>query len=459
MANHGNLTPILLEMHREGQSGVLRFERGKEKKQLLLIGGTLAGAESNLPGEHLARIMVAQGALPKPALREVTSLMKGGRGLEEALRSLAGAPKVAEGRREQAIAILASLWAWKDPLLRFYQGEGLLPDRLNLALPLPEALVASARRAVSSRLVSLPAGYAAGSWSPAGTADLPWDRGEATALAALEQPRRTTELVEILRPGADRPEEVLLVLALLGRARFEPGKEVGEVAAPVEPPSADRELEERLERAAGGTLYDLLEVPPDAGPNAIRDAYHALARRFHPDRFQSAEHGTAVRASAQRLFAAVNEAWSTLRDPAARAAYDRSLAAGAEKKATKEDDQKTADTLYRSGRALLARGEFAQAAERLKGSVWLRPEHAAYRHALGMAEARLPRMQKSAEGHLLKAIELDPLRFDSRLELARIYLEAGLRRRAEAQVAEVLRWDRENQEALRLQAEMRGRRR
>ena len=97
MANHGNLTPILLEMHREGQSGVLRFERGKEKKQLLLIGGTLAGAESNLPGEHLARIMVAQGALPKPALREVTSLMKGGRGLEEALRSLAGAPKVAEG--------------------------------------------------------------------------------------------------------------------------------------------------------------------------------------------------------------------------------------------------------------------------------------------------------------------------------------------------------------------------
>ncbi len=454
MADHGNLTPILLELHREGQSGVLRFERGKEKKQLLLIGGILAGAESNLPGEHLAAIMVGQGALPKPALREVASLMKGGSGLEEALSSLTGAPEVAAGRREQALAILASLWAWNDPLLHFYPGEGLLPGRLNLSLPLPEALVASARRAVSARLVSLPAGYAAGSWSPAGTADLPWDRGEAAALAALERPRRTAELVELLRPGAGRPEEALLVLALLGRARFHPAGE--DAPVPAAHPAADRELEERLERAAGGTLYDLLGVPPDAGRDAIRDAYHALARRCHPDRFQSAEHGTAVRATAQRLFAAVNEAWTTLRDPAARADYDRSLAPGAGKKAGREEDDKTADTLYQSGRALLARGEFERAAERLKGSVWLRPEQAVYRHALGVAEARLPRMQKSAEGHLLKAVELDPLRFDSRLELARIYLEAGLGRKAEAQIVEVLRWDRENREALRLQAELRA---
>ena len=205
-------------------------------------------------------------------------------------------------------------------------------------------------------------------------------------------------------------------------------------------------------RSAGGTLYDVLGVPPEAGLEAIREAYYALARRYHPDRFQSGEHAPAVRAAAQEAFASINEAWLTLKDPEARAGYDRALSSGAggEKQAGNAEDEKTAETLFLSGRALIARGEFEQAAERLKGSVWLRPEKAVYRHHLGVAESHLPRRRKSAEEHLLKAVELDPFRMESRLELARLYLEAGLSRKAETQIGEVLRWDPENRQAHRL---------
>ena len=495
MADNGNLTRILLDIHRKGRSGVLRFERGKEKKQLVTVRGALAFAESSLPGEHLTAIMVAEGTLPRPALRDVASLMKKGRGLEEALLALVGAPEVEKGRREQALAILASLWAWENPLLHFYAGEGLLPGRGNLSLPLPEALAASARRAAGCRLVPFPAGFAGGGWVPTGegAGELPLDRGEAAALAALARPRSTAELLPFAGAGARKPEEVVLGLALLGLARFRPAAEAAPDAAsapesasapkavsapestsapkaasgplppaparvPEEAPSPARELEEVRRRSAGGTLYDVLGIPPEAGLEAIREAYYALARRCHPDRFQSGEHAPAVRAAAQEAFASVNEAWLTLKDPEARAGYDRTLSrgAGGEKQAGNAEDEKTAETLFLSGRALIAREEFEQAAERLKGSVWLRPDKALYRHHLGVAESHLPRRRKSAEEHLLKAVELDPFLMDSRLELARLYLEAGLSRKAEAQIGEVLRWDPENRQAHRLRDGLRA---
>lgn len=58
----------------------------------------------------------------------------------------------------------------------------------------------------------------------------------------------------------------------------------------------------------------MLGVPPSADEATLRRAYLALARRYHPDRG-----GDAAR------MRAVNHAWSVLRDPEARARYDRSL--------------------------------------------------------------------------------------------------------------------------------------
>lgn len=57
-------------------------------------------------------------------------------------------------------------------------------------------------------------------------------------------------------------------------------------------------------------------MAPDASADEIRAAYRRLAREVHPDR--------GVAGSSDRM-AAVNEAWTVLRDPGRRAVYDASL--------------------------------------------------------------------------------------------------------------------------------------
>jgi curved DNA-binding protein CbpA len=59
-------------------------------------------------------------------------------------------------------------------------------------------------------------------------------------------------------------------------------------------------------------LYKTLQVDADADADVIRAAYRVLAAKHHPDVGGSAEQMTAI-----------NQAWTILSNPAARAAYDR----------------------------------------------------------------------------------------------------------------------------------------
>lgn len=74
--------------------------------------------------------------------------------------------------------------------------------------------------------------------------------------------------------------------------------------------------------------YDALGVPTTSDAAAIRQAYLAAARRFHPDFHAHADEATRV-ANARRM-QELNEAWEVLGDPASRLAYDRTLAVAAD---------------------------------------------------------------------------------------------------------------------------------
>ena len=69
--------------------------------------------------------------------------------------------------------------------------------------------------------------------------------------------------------------------------------------------------------------YATLGVSANADYAAIKRAFHREAKRWHPDRFVSAE--PAVYARAERRMRQATEAYHVLSDPAARAAYDASL--------------------------------------------------------------------------------------------------------------------------------------
>ncbi|MGZ8298741.1 MAG: J domain-containing protein [Allosphingosinicella sp.] len=65
------------------------------------------------------------------------------------------------------------------------------------------------------------------------------------------------------------------------------------------------------------SLYDVLNVAPEAEPVVVEAAYKALIKKYHPDQ--------AVEAPVSKNATAINEAFAVLKDPAKRADYDHRL--------------------------------------------------------------------------------------------------------------------------------------
>ena len=66
-------------------------------------------------------------------------------------------------------------------------------------------------------------------------------------------------------------------------------------------------------------LYKILDVPPDASMQEIKERYHYLAFAYHPDRFGKSEYKNKAEAD----FRKINDAYLILSDPIRRCEYDR----------------------------------------------------------------------------------------------------------------------------------------
>lgn len=64
----------------------------------------------------------------------------------------------------------------------------------------------------------------------------------------------------------------------------------------------------------GPNLYELLGVSPSSDEAALKAAFRAFARKYHPDR---------AGPQAETLFMEVRDAYEALKDPVTRFAYDR----------------------------------------------------------------------------------------------------------------------------------------
>lgn len=463
------LTSQLLEMHKERRGGILRAERGPAKKQLVVRQGRLAFAESNAPEEHLARIMVSMNLLPKSALSSIATLMKEKRTSDDAILATGklGLRELEEGAREQALSVLASLMEWESGEIRIYSSEQMIRRQFDLALPLPDLIVAAARRAASRRPIPAAFSPLKGLISPAADNKenlliLPLDRTEGYAFSLVADRTEVEGLVSILTQEHPKPEDLILRLLMLGLVRKQDS-----LPEPVQIESdasseLDRRLDEMLRHSEPDDLYAILAVAADASEQQIKEAYHALAKQYHPDRFQSKEYSEVLRAKAEKLFARITGAYARLGDPASRTTYDRErlkrvtpfAASALGRSAADLDRDNMAEVMFRAGQGFYSKGDFEKATEKLKECVWLKPDVAKYRYFLGASQSEVPKLRKEAEQNLLKAIELDRAQPEAYLALGRLYLKVGMVRRAEAQVREVLQRSPENAEAGKLLQEI-----
>jgi curved DNA-binding protein CbpA len=405
--------------------------------------------------------MVASDSLKKSDIREVASLMKGGRNSEEAVNAVNGSNREAVDKalREQVVVVLSSLLAWDAFEMRFYPGENLIQNRTSLGLDVAETLVLSARRAASKKIVALPRECLEGmivsnsEWSEK-KIRLPLNDAESYIHTRTFNAIPAKELLPLVSAKTADAEMVLLSLYALGLIDVQTAHEIpgGRKTGAAE--SCLTSIEEMLERFRGGGFYEVLAVEPDAGQDRIQAAYHELAKLYHPDRFQSREFSNNIRSQAEQVFFYINRAYTTLRDPVQRSLYDEERLKtkggdAAPKKAKQSDttEDEAIEALFNLGRKSLVQGDFEKAAKELKSCVYLRPENAQYNHFLGLAESEVRGLYKSAEQHFFKAVELDPALIESRIALARLYLKVRLRRKALLALEEVLQWDPDNPEA------------
>ena len=154
-------------------------------------------------------------------------------------------------------------------------------------------------------------------------------------------------------------------------------------------------------RALAGILeeldyYQVLELAPDAPTSAVRSAYHAVSRRFHPDAHRDAP--PEIQQQVARIAKRVAEAYSVLRDPRRRQVYDRQLAgdrarvrmplveaeARADRQRREQQEGRTPNgrRYFALAKADFARGDRVAAERNLKTALTFEPDNEVFREML-----------------------------------------------------------------------------
>lgn len=221
----------------------------------------------------------------------------------------------------------------------------------------------------------------------------------------------------------------------------------------------DVNLDEFLRRVSrASNHYEVIELPTTAKATAIKDAYYALARRYHPDRFHL-KSGTKLHAQISSAFARVTQAYETLMDPNARAAHDAELErAGQFFQPTKKssgtagesaddfdfdtDGSETefgrAEYNFREGFGALQQGRITAAVTHLATASRLAPDEARYRAHYGRALAAQENTRRLAETEIQAAVKLEPANAAFRIMLAELYFDLKFHRRAQTELDRAL---------------------
>ena len=149
--------------------------------------------------------------------------------------------------------------------------------------------------------------------------------------------------------------------------------------------------------------YEILGVPPGTASVALRDAYHAASRKFHPDAHRHLDPD--LRGAVERIAKRVTESYSVLRDPRRRKLYDERLTQGAVgarmqlvegtveagRRAAEERGGKTPNgkRYFALAQGDLARGDLSAAARNLQMACTFEPGNELFKQKLAEVKAKL----------------------------------------------------------------------
>ncbi len=200
-------------------------------------------------------------------------------------------------------------------------------------------------------------------------------------------------------------------------------------------------LHERLDRLSP---YELLNAGEGADQETLKRNYYRLVQLYHPDRYYNQPYQEDLKQKLTDLFVAITEAYRRLRSEKPEESVDTAAEAGS----STLQKEAQAQELYRKGLQEYRDGNYWQAAESFRWATRLNPKSARYWSHLSRALSRIPKRLKQAEEALLEAIKLEPFNGEHYADLGLIYLQADLKRRARTHFEKALKFDPRNEKAL-----------
>ena len=184
-------------------------------------------------------------------------------------------------------------------------------------------------------------------------------------------------------------------------------------------------------------LYAVLGVVQGAASDDLRRCYYGLAKKFHPDKFTRED----MKTKAEKVFAHITQAYSTLGNEEARKKYDEDLSLRSSTSQKTVEPADIARINFKTAREHFSKGRFAEAVTFFQNACDQDPKRAEYWHYLGITQAKNPRWKKDSEESLLKALKIDPSNADSYAHLGALYARGRLDKRARAMYEKALQWD------------------
>ena len=467
---HHELFALLNKIYSARQTGKLQLVLGRMEKQLFFDGGQLIFATSSDPQDSLGEMMLRAGALTQSQFEEAYELVRTGQRFGSAIAEIGvhRVEEIAGWVQRQLTQIASSVLDYPSCRYYFFSSleKNIVPE-IGIPVPLGKLLLEAVYRAND-----LPLNHLAedGELWVELTSD-PLQRYQAVELGESERRllgalSRVVAARELLRrsglPRA-RAARALYSLMVLGAVVCVPHGAPSEQESPVltpppepeQPPleesqgpsQFEEEVRRLLQLAEKGTYYDLLGVTGSALPSQVKENFHRLARKFHPDRHMGQSERLGL---LQDLMSQLTTAYKTLGNDKKRASYDKQLVeAGAfALRQSKTESEKTVDDCLAQAKQCLRAHNFAGSILWLRKCVEIAPEVAKHHALLARSLAAVPQYRQEAVHHYEKAIELDPWNTSTYFQFGELYELMRLPWRAIPLYRKILDIDPEHNKAL-----------
>lgn len=489
------LAEILHDIRNEKRAGILHLQRGDISKRLYFLNGTIVFANSDLESDRLGQVLIDGGILDEETYEcAARTMKKTRRRLGETLVALGNLDeaKMDVVINDQIQRIIYSVFGWESGHYGFETIAKPVEDDIIVELSTDEIILDGVRRIASESTVRNAIGsmdriLCHSDASVLDTGNVTLTSSEGFVLSRVDGSTTVAEIAAISPLG--EVETLRCIYGLLSASVLRlkdpkaqaatPPRKVHEqkpetampsvAPAPHEPVQSESEAicEEIVAKHVsleGANYYEILDVSRGATPDAIKNAYYKLAKKYHPDRHGATEF-QGVQSQLEEILGKLSDAYEVLSSPPKRLRFDNKLprpestpapnpTSGANSDASSDVDEAEAppalqtspdviaEARFLSGLGYFKDGNYHDAVVNLRDAVRLAPVmNPAYHKALGHALAKNPKWRKQAETHFQKVLDADPFDLDCYLALAEIYEVGGLATRARQMYEKILAID------------------